>query len=108
MPTGDRTHSAIPIIHSQTRSRVREGLAFPLGTTWDGLGVNFAIFSAHASKIELCLFDNDGRKEVERIALPEYTDGRSHSLQRRRARRRPDDPGALPRRAHRGAIADDG
>jgi isoamylase len=55
------------------KSRVREGLPFPLGATWDGLGVNFALFSAHATRVELCLFDDDG-KEVERIALPEYTD----------------------------------
>ena len=54
-------------------SRVREGLPYPLGATWDGLGVNFALFSAHATKVELCLFDRDG-KETERIALPEYTD----------------------------------
>jgi isoamylase len=53
---------------------VHEGKPFPLGTTWDGLGVNFALFSAHASKVELCLFDDAGKKEVERIELPEYTD----------------------------------
>ena len=56
------------------RSAVREGLPFPLGATWDGLGVNFAIFSANATKVELCLFDIDGKRELERIALPEYTD----------------------------------
>jgi glycogen operon protein len=56
------------------RSRVREGLPFPLGATWDGLGVNFAIFSAHATKVELCLFDDSGRRELERIELPEFTD----------------------------------
>jgi glycogen operon protein len=56
------------------RSRVTEGLPFPLGATWDGLGVNFAIFSANATKVELCLFDQQGRREIERIALPEYTD----------------------------------
>ena len=55
-------------------SRVREGRPFPLGATWDGLGVNFALFSAHASKVELCLFDAEGRRELERIELPEYTD----------------------------------
>ena len=55
-------------------SRVREGLPFPLGATWDGLGVNFALFSAHATKVELCLFDATGREELERIELPEYTD----------------------------------
>ncbi|KFG69012.1 glycogen debranching protein GlgX [Microvirga sp. BSC39] len=55
-------------------SRVREGLPYPLGATWDGLGVNFAIFSANATKVELCLFDEDGEREIERIELPEYTD----------------------------------
>jgi glycogen operon protein len=56
------------------RSRVTEGRPFPLGATWDGLGVNFALFSAHATKVELCLFDDTGSTEVERIELPEYTD----------------------------------
>ncbi len=56
------------------RLRVKEGQPFPLGATWDGLGVNFALFSAHATKVELCLFDDDGRTEIERIELPEYTD----------------------------------
>ncbi|MEN5262399.1 glycogen debranching protein GlgX [Stenotrophomonas hibiscicola] len=53
-------------------SRVREGRPFPLGATWDGLGVNFALYSRHATRVELCLFDGRNR-EVERIALPEYT-----------------------------------
>jgi glycogen operon protein len=56
------------------RSPVREGRPFPLGATWDGLGVNFALFSAHAAKVELCLFDDRGERELERIELPEYTD----------------------------------
>ncbi|MFC5310249.1 glycogen debranching protein GlgX [Azospirillum rugosum] len=55
-------------------SRIREGLPYPLGATWDGLGVNFALFSANATKVELCLFDPEGRRELERIELPEYTD----------------------------------
>jgi glycogen operon protein len=55
-------------------SRVREGRSFPLGATWDGVGVNFALFSANAHKVELCLFDLDGKRELERIELPEYTD----------------------------------
>ncbi len=58
----------------QQRSRVREGLPYPLGASWDGLGVNFAIFSAHATKVELCLFSEDGLEELERIELPEFTD----------------------------------
>jgi isoamylase len=56
------------------RSGVTEGKPFPLGSTWDGLGVNFALFSAHATKVELCLFDDAGLTELERIELPEYTD----------------------------------
>ncbi|TXM90058.1 glycogen debranching protein GlgX [Methylobacterium sp. WL30] len=56
------------------RSRIQEGKPYPRGATWDGLGVNFAVFSAHATKVELCLFDESGEKEIERIALPEYTD----------------------------------
>ncbi|MEM5385782.1 glycogen debranching protein GlgX [Paraburkholderia phymatum] len=55
-------------------SRIAEGLPFPLGATWDGRGVNFALFSANATKVELCLFDDKGKKELERIELPEYTD----------------------------------
>ncbi len=54
--------------------RIAEGLPFPLGATWDGQGVNFALFSAHATKVELCLFDERGEKELQRIELPEYTD----------------------------------
>src|SRR5947209_12172820 len=56
------------------RSRVREGVGFPLGATWTGLGVNFALFSAHAKKVELCLFDAQGEREIERLELPEFTD----------------------------------
>jgi isoamylase len=59
-----------------TRSRVRiwPGNPDPLGATWDGSGVNFALFSANAERVELCLFDDGGNREVDRIALPEYTD----------------------------------
>ena len=51
----------------QQTSRVTEGQPFPLGATWDGLGVNFALFSAHATRVELCLFDSTGETELERI-----------------------------------------
>ncbi|MDH1265207.1 glycogen debranching protein GlgX, partial [Pseudomonas sp. GD03944] len=59
---------------NRQHSRVTEGNPFPLGATWDGLGVNFALFSAHATRVELCLFDDQGKHEIERIELPEYTD----------------------------------
>ncbi len=42
-----------------------------MGTTYDGQGVNFALFSAHAERVLLCLFDEDGRREIARYALPE-------------------------------------
>jgi glycogen operon protein len=56
------------------RTRVWPGSPHPLGATWDGRGVNFALFSAHAERVELCLFDASGEREQERIAFPEYTD----------------------------------
>ena len=54
--------------------RVREGLPHPRGATWDGNGVNFSLFSSFATKVELCLFDQGGGQELQRIELPEYTD----------------------------------
>ena len=50
------------------------GSPHPLGATWDGQGVNFALYSRHADKVELCLFDAEGRRETHRIALRERTD----------------------------------
>ena len=49
------------------------GCANRLGAHHDGAGVNFAVFSENASKIELCLFSEDGSRELTRIALPERT-----------------------------------
>ncbi len=55
--------------------KVRPGSPFPLGATFDGSGVNFAIFSEHATKVELCLFDSPGdARESVRVVLPEQTD----------------------------------
>jgi glycogen operon protein len=45
-----------------------------LGATWDGEGANFAIFSEHAEKIDLCFFDSSGRREIQRVSLQEQTD----------------------------------
>ncbi|MBV9644492.1 MAG: glycogen debranching protein GlgX [Verrucomicrobia bacterium] len=51
-------------------SRVWPGRPYPLGATWDGIGVNFALFSENASKVELCLFESaDARTESLRIPL---------------------------------------
>ena len=49
---------------------VRPGSPEPLGVTPVPDGVNVAVFSAHASAIELCLFDAGGEREIERVALP--------------------------------------
>jgi isoamylase len=54
-------------------SRILPGQASPLGAAWDGRGVNFALFSAHAERVELCLFDSTGGHELQRLALPEQT-----------------------------------
>jgi isoamylase len=56
------------------QARVWPGRPNPLGATWDGRGVNFALFSAHAERVDLCLFDSAGMRELDRITLPEYTD----------------------------------
>ena len=58
----------------QTFSELWQGSPHPLGATWDGEGVNFALFSRHAERVELCLFDESGKREVQRIALRERTD----------------------------------
>jgi len=50
------------------------GRPHPLGATWDGGGTNFALFSEHAEKVELCVFDANGRREIQRITVPECTD----------------------------------
>jgi glycogen operon protein len=55
--------------------RVWPGEPYPLGATWTGLGVNFAIYSANATRVELCLFDSDDPSRAPRcVPLPEHTD----------------------------------
>ena len=54
--------------------RVLPGRPYPLGATWDGTGVNFAIFTEHATKVELCLFDSGTGAETNKITLIEQTD----------------------------------
>jgi glycogen operon protein len=66
--------------------RLDPGAPYPLGATWDGLGVNVALFSEHATRVVLCLFDAEGRREVARLDLPECTDGVWHGYL----------PGAMP------------
>ena len=52
---------------------IQEGVPFHRGPHWDGKGVNFALFSANATQVELCLFSEDGTEELQRITLPEHT-----------------------------------
>lgn len=52
---------------------VREGTPDKRGAAWDGRGTNFALFSENATKVEVCIFDESGKKEVKRFELPEYT-----------------------------------
>lgn len=54
--------------------RLEAGSPYPLGANYDGLGINFAVFSANATRIDLCIFDANGRKELARLPLPECTD----------------------------------
>jgi isoamylase len=60
-------------MRSNLKLNIREGTPHPRGATWDGSGTNFAIFSENATKVEVCLFDSEGKEEMERIELPEYT-----------------------------------
>src|SRR5512132_1192898 len=61
--------------------KVWPGNPYPLGATWDGAGVNFALFSENATRVELCLFDSSGAsKESERIVLPERTNHVWHAF----------------------------
>ena len=54
--------------------RLEAGRPWPLGATWDGNGVNFAVVSAHAQALDLCVFDERGSRELQRLALPALTD----------------------------------
>ena len=51
--------------------RIWPGKPYPLGATWDGVGTNFSLFSEVASRVELCLFDDDGNES--RVFLPEVS-----------------------------------
>jgi glycogen operon protein len=59
-------------------SAVWRGAPYPRGANWDGEGVNFALFSRHAERVELCLFDDAGRRERRRIEIRERTDNVWH------------------------------
>ena len=60
--------------------RLEAGSPQPLGANWTGRGTNFAVLSANASRVELCLFDATGRDEVARIDLPSRTGNLWHGF----------------------------
>ncbi|VWX58901.1 Glycogen operon protein GlgX homolog [Burkholderiales bacterium 8X] len=68
-PSSSNTPGSTPDI-----AIAREGVAHPLGATFTGDGVNFALFSAHATRVEVCIYDESGEHETARYLLPEYTD----------------------------------
>ena len=57
---------------------LKPGAFYPLGSNWDGNGVNFALMAPHAQSVTLCLFDETGRHEVERLSMPAQNDGVWH------------------------------
>jgi glycogen operon protein len=68
-----------PTTDNRPITAVWPGQPYPRGATWDGEGVNFSLFSGRAEKVELCIFDNSGRHELQRIELRERTDEIWHS-----------------------------
>jgi len=60
--------------------QLQPGGPAPLGATWTGEGVNFAIYSAGATMLQLCLFDAQGEQEVACLSLPERTDNVWHGF----------------------------
>ena len=66
-----RQPDTTPMFESES---LEEGTPHPRGATPTELGVNFALFSAHATKVEVCIYDDAGEHEIGRVVLPEYTD----------------------------------
>ena len=75
MPDDPRAARPTPPSAADARPpRIGPGRPYPLGATWDGVGVNFALFSANATRVDLCLFDGpEATAESQRITLPEHT-----------------------------------
>ena len=62
------------IANDYSHAVLQPGLPQPLGATWSEAGVNFAVHSSTATRVELCVFDDEGTTELARLALPECTD----------------------------------
>ena len=59
--------------HASAANELLPGRPWPLGATWDGHGVNFAVFSSSAQRLDLCLFDDSGEHEQKRLSLRAHT-----------------------------------
>ena len=59
--------------HASAANELLPGRPWPLGATWDGHGVNFAVFSSSAQRLDLCLFDESGEHEQKRLSLRAHT-----------------------------------
>ncbi len=70
-PADDDTASPVP--RSMQALRLTEGQPWPMGAHCGAGGVNFAVFSAHAHAIDLCVFDADGTHEIARARLPGHS-----------------------------------
>jgi glycogen operon protein len=74
-PTQSPPLPVVSSVRGQGGRAIWPGQPYPLGATWDGQGVNFALFSENATAVELCLFDSpDAAHETERVRMPEQTD----------------------------------
>jgi len=69
-----------PNVKKDIEYKVQSGRSYPLGATVQEHGINFALFSANAEKVELCLFDCSGKTELQRITLPEFSDDIWHGF----------------------------
>ncbi|PZN31487.1 MAG: glycogen debranching enzyme GlgX [Proteobacteria bacterium] len=69
-----------PLPADYASAALQAGLPGPLGATWTGAGVNFAVYASGASRVDLCLFDAQGEREIARLALPERSDGVWHGF----------------------------
>ncbi|MGH8175893.1 MAG: glycogen debranching protein GlgX [Steroidobacter sp.] len=70
--------NALPVDYSKLQ--LQPGSPAPLGASWTGDGVNFAVYSSGAARLELCLFDERGEREIARLALPEHTENVWHGF----------------------------
>jgi len=77
------TNKTAPAPRRATPKTTAPGRPYPLGASYDGAGVNFALFSRNAARVEVCLFDSpDATKESDAFPLPEQTDMVWHGYRR--------------------------